>query len=61
MQNNCIGKIALQEEYEQVIEEHEQSCCIAQRNSRDCESQIQAIKYENVELQGEIHAKEKQL
>ena len=51
----------IQEEYQQPIEEHEQAVALLKYNLRHCAIQTQAIKYKNVELQGEINAKDMQI
>ena len=51
----------MQNEHQQPIEEHEQAVALLKYKFRHCAIQTQAIKYENVELQGKINAKDMQI
>lgn len=51
----------MQEEHQEAIEEHEQAVALLKDNIRNCDKQIQTIKYENIGLQSETHAKDKQI
>ena len=55
------GVEKIQEEHQHVIEEKDAALPLNDNDLQESDNQVEAIKYENVGLQGEIYTKDQQI